>query len=110
MNPELPSQYAIVVGFFLPVIISVILQRGWSTPTKTYVAFDVVLAASLGTAYFEGKVDKANLLTTFFYVLTATITSFKAFWQPTNIAQNIETVTSAEKDNGAQTTDMERAG
>lgn len=93
MKPELLNQYEIVIGFFLPLALSLILQRHWSTPAKAYVSFGVVLLTTFGTAYFEGRVDFDNLLMTFFYVLAATVTSFKAFWQPSGLAQAIETKT-----------------
>jgi hypothetical protein len=93
MNQPLSTQYEIITGFFLPLLLSLILQRHWSTSTKSYVSFGVVLLASFGTAYFQGRVQPDALIATFFTVLTTTIASFKALWQPTGIAQNIETKT-----------------
>lgn len=92
-NPDLLSHWGIVVGFFLPLLLSLILQRHWSTPTKAYVSFGVILVVSAITAYFEGKFASGNLLGVFFSVLAATTVSFQGLWRPTNIAQNLEAAT-----------------
>lgn len=89
-NPELLSQWGVIVGFALPLLLSVILQSHWRTEIKAWVSFGAVLIASAVTAYFEGKFQSGNWLGTFFTVLVATITSFKALWQPTGMAQSIE--------------------
>lgn len=94
MEDAMSGQWAVIVGFFLPLLLSVILQAKWSTALKSVVSFAVVMAATAITAWVEGKVDSANLLSTFFYVLTATIASFKALWQPTGVAQALEKATS----------------
>jgi hypothetical protein len=93
MNPQLLSMYEVITGFFLPPLISVILQRHWSTAAKAWVSFGLVLLVSLGTCYFKGQLTPENYLLSAFTVLTATITSFKALWQPTGLAQTIETKT-----------------
>lgn len=94
MPNDLQSQYAMLVGFFLPPLIALILQHQWPTRLKTIVAFALVLLASIGTAYFENRLDLHQLLPTVFTVLTMTVTSFKALWQPTGAADHIERVTS----------------
>jgi len=94
MNAELATQYEIVAGFFLPPLLSVILQRRWSRATKSYVSFLAVLVTAAGAAYFQNRLDGGDWLHSLFTVLTATIVCFKALWQPTGIAGSIEAKTS----------------
>lgn len=97
MPQDLASQYAMAVGFVLPLVISCILQHHWSTQLKTAVAFVCVLLATAGTAYTQGKLDVHHVGFTLFYVFITAIGSFKGLWQPFGIADGIEKATTITK-------------
>lgn len=89
------EQWALVVGFFLPIVIAVVQQPKWSPALSAVVAFLACGVAAAGTIYFGGaQWDRDHIVNTFLVILVSTIATYHGFWRPTNIAPKIETVTS----------------
>jgi len=87
--------WAIIVGFFSPIVLSVIQQPKWSERVQSIVAFVYSLIAGAITAYFSGAFDSvANAVTAILLVLVATIAFYKGFWKPTGVSPAIEGATS----------------
>lgn len=85
-----------VVGFFLPLGVSVIQQPKWHDGAKAVVTFLLCLIAAAGTAYFEGKLTGQRFATSTLVVFVAAISSYKGLWKPTGTAPKIEAATSTQ--------------
>jgi len=86
--------WAVVVGFFMPILLAIVQQPGWSDPVRSIVMFVASIIAGAGTVYFEGKWDTTNLVTTILLVMVTAIATYKGLWKTTTIAPKIERATS----------------
>lgn len=85
------------VAFFLPLIISVILQAGWSVSVKSLVSFGLCVIAALLTSYVTGHFDTINIGASLFIVFTAAKTLYETLYKPMGVAPAIELSTSVDK-------------
>lgn len=90
------AMWAIIVGFFSPVLLSLILQAKWSARTKAVVAFVVSGVIGLLTAWITGALVGLAPLSVVLLVFVTAIASYGQFWKPTGIAPAIEAATSAK--------------
>jgi hypothetical protein len=86
---SLPNENAAVVGLALPILLSVIIQSKWSTRTQSIVALAACLVVGGGVALLENT----SVAETVGQVIAATFISYKAFWEPTGIADSVESAT-----------------
>lgn len=84
----------LLVGFFLPPALAIIMQPGWSDRLKSVLAFAACLIAGTGVAYFQGDLTGKRFATAALVVLVTAMSTYKGFWKPTTIAPTIETATS----------------
>lgn len=91
-NVATPEQWAVVTGFFIPPLMSVIVQSHWSKEFKTIAAFFICVGATFGQLYFENRLNFQQLLPTLINVLVTSIASFHGFWKPLGI-QKLEKIT-----------------
>ena len=90
--------WGLVAGFFMPVLLAVVQQPGWSQPLRSIVMFVASLAAGAGTVYFAGNWDTENIVTTILLVMVTAIASYKGLWQPTAVAPKVEVATSPKSE------------
>lgn len=88
------EMWALVVGFFLPPLLSVVLQAGWSAAMQSVVAFLACVVAGAGTAYFQGDLTGRRWVEAGLVILVTTIATYKGLWKPTRVAPLIEARTS----------------
>ena len=88
------EMWALVVGFLLPPVLSILMQSGWSQPVQAFVAFVACAVAGAGTAYFQGDLTGRRFVEAGLVVLVTTIATYKGFWKPTRISPTIEEATS----------------
>ena len=93
--------YAALVGFFLPPVLSIVIQTGWSQRVKAAVAFVACLIAGAGTAYLEADLDGRTWVSASLIVLTTGLTTYRNFWKPTGISPAIEARTNLGGDGGS---------
>lgn len=93
-TPEVLTQWDAITAFFLPLLMSLILQCKWQQQTKALFSFVAMLAVSGVSAWLQGRLDPTHFTSSVFFIMTGAIGSYKALWQPTGIAGAIETVTS----------------
>jgi uncharacterized membrane protein len=89
--------WAGIVGFFMPPLLSIVQQPGWSQPLRAIVMFVASIVAALGTVYFTTGTDaftRDNLITTVLVVMVTAIATYKGLWTPTQISPKIEVATS----------------
>lgn len=88
------EMWALVVGFFSPVVLSVIQQPTWPQWARALVTFVFSVVVGGATAWFQNEFNGKDIVTTVLIVLVAAISTYKGLWQPTNVAPAIESVTS----------------
>lgn len=86
--------WAVVVGFFMPILLAIVQQPSWSSPVRSMVMFVASVIAGAGTVYFQGAWDTTNLVTTILFVMVTAIATYKGLWQPTTVVPKIELATS----------------
>ena len=85
------ENWAIIEGFVLPLVISIILRENWGEGTKAVGAFLVCAAFAVGSTYVAGQLDLGNpdfpkLLGNILTVLVVALASYKGLWKPTGVA------------------------
>jgi hypothetical protein len=90
--------WGLVVGFFMPILISVVQQPSWSQSVRSVVMFAASAIAGFGTAWFEGRLNGVDITTAILIVMVTTIATYKGFWQPNGVSPKIEVATSPKKD------------
>lgn len=86
--------WGLIVGFFMPPLLAIVQQPGWSQPVRSLVMFAASIVAAVGTVYFTGDgFDTANLTTTILVVMVTAISTYKGLWVPTGIAPKVEEAT-----------------
>lgn len=88
------EMWALVVGFLLPPVLSIVMQTGWSEAVQSVVAFLGCALAGAGTAYFQGDLTGRRFVEAGLVVLVTAIATYKGFWKPTRISPTIEKATS----------------
>lgn len=84
----------ILVGFFLPVAVSVIKQPRWSKPVKTIAAFVVFVIVGFITAWLAGVLDGATIIRCILVVALSALTFYNSFWKPLGADAKITHATS----------------
>ena len=89
MNMNIET-YQVIIGFFLPVIISTIARPNWPKDLKYWVSFGVVFIAAMGEMFFSGTFNLADIPGTVLSALAMTIGPYLIFWKPSGLAEGIE--------------------
>lgn len=80
-----------LVGTILPMIIAIVQQEGWSSRTRSLVAFGVCLVAAGLTAWLQGQLNSTtDLVKAFGVVYVSAMVTYQHFWSPTGIATTVE--------------------
>lgn len=89
-------QLAALVGFLLPLAISVIQQTHWSDKARSIVAAVIIVIATTITAWANGDLDWDNWAAALITIYTLSQVAYYTFWKKTGIAQKIEKATSVD--------------
>lgn len=92
--PTNAVMWAGVVGFLMPILVSIVVQASWPDWAKSLVAFAASLIAGAGTAHFAGNLVGRDVVSNALIVFTVGIATYYGFWKPTGIAPKIESATS----------------
>ena len=90
MLKDLIGMYEMVVGIFLPLLVSVFVREQWQKSTKLWVSFCFVLAASAGYIFYTGQFDLANVGATVLKIFGVSVTTYKLFWLPSGVTNSLE--------------------
>lgn len=88
------AMWAGLVGFFMPIAVSIVVQQRWTDAQKSAAAFCCCIVAAAGTAWFGGMFDAVDIARNFLIVFTLAVATYYGFWKPTGIAPRIESATS----------------
>ena len=101
VSPSHPSsaidQWTLVLGFLMPLLVSVIVQRHWPRGLKAVVAALTCLTAAVIQLALKNELELSNLGTSVLSILALSITFFKGFWGPIGITGLIESATNITK-------------
>ena len=86
------AQWAIVSGFFMPLIIACIQQPHWNKEFKAAIGFMTCVAATAIQLGIEQKLDAQNFFPTVLLVLTISVSTFGHFWKPLGIADAVRKI------------------
>lgn len=85
-------------GFFLPLLIAVILQSNWSRQGRTLVGAAVVIIASLIGLLLDDRFTWGRWVEASIIVMVVTIVSLYGFWHPLTITPRLERATTITRD------------
>lgn len=88
------QQWSLIVAFFVPPVVALVNQTGWSSKLKSVVFFAVSLVAAAGTAYFQGDLTGKRFLDSALLIVAAGAAYYHGLWKPTEVAPTIEKSTS----------------
>jgi hypothetical protein len=91
--------YSALVGFLLPFLTAVVIQRGWSDQLKAIANALLSLVAAVVITYTEGNLDGDHLrplFLSFLLVFVPSIAAYYGFWRPTTVAPRIEAATGGD--------------
>lgn len=85
--------YSLLVGFFLPPVLSIVQQSNWSNQVRAVVAFLACALAGAGVAYFQGDLTGKRFVTGALVVMVTALATYRNFWKPTGVSPAIESKT-----------------
>lgn len=84
------AQWSALVGFVLPILVSVVVQSKWSRAVRTVIGVAASLAASVVTALVESNLSGQTWATSSIWVLTTAMVSYRNIWVPIGAAPWVE--------------------
>jgi len=87
------DMWTLVVGFVLPLVLSVIIQTGWSPRLQAILAFVVAAIVAAVTLYLKNDLTGRSWVSATLVILVTAIATYHGFWKPTNVANSIESRT-----------------
>jgi hypothetical protein len=87
------EMYSLLVGFFLPPVMSIVQQSSWPDKVRAVVAFLACLVAGAGVAYFQGDLTGKRFVSAALIVMTVGLATYRNFWKPTGVSPAIESKT-----------------
>lgn len=94
------QMWALIVGFALPPVLSLVMQSKWPAQFQALVGFAACAVAGAGTAYFQGDLTGRRFVEAGLVVLVTSIATYHGLWKPTKVAPTIETKTNLDNDEG----------
>lgn len=84
------EMWSLLVGFFLPLVISAIQRASWSNPVRALVALGACVVAALGTVWLAGDFNTKDIVSSVLLVLVTALATYKGLWKPTGVSPGIE--------------------
>jgi len=84
----------LLVGFFLPLVVSFLKQPGWSKKTTTLVTFLVFIVVGAVTVYLLGAFTGRTVVSSILIVAAISLVFYQGFWKPTGVDEKVMVATS----------------
>ena len=92
------AMWALIVSFFMPHVIAVVQQPGWSNGLRSVVTFVACVGAAIGTVLIQrGGWSWHDWVSSTLLILVTAIATYKGLWKPVGIAPAVEGSTSGKK-------------
>lgn len=89
------AMWAGIVGFFMPHLIAVVQQPGWSEGLRSVITFVASVVAAIGTVLIQhGGWSWHDWVSSTLLILVTAIATYHGLWKPTGVAPSIEKSTS----------------
>lgn len=88
--------YMAVLGWLVPMLVSFVNQRGWTSEMKGVVAALVSIGTAAIATALSGNWDGQDMVRNILIVLTLSQISYQTFWRPSHIGPTIEGKTSVQ--------------
>jgi hypothetical protein len=75
------AMWAVIVGFFVPVVVNFIVSADWKPATKTVIAFVTSAVAGAGTAFFTGAYEGLGVPSAILLTFVVAIAAYAQFWK-----------------------------
>ncbi len=82
-----------IIGFFTPIVISLLTQSKWSSRFKSAVLFAWCLLIGLAVSWFTGKLDPGNVVTSTLIVFTFAIAFYAGLWKQLGVTNKVSSWT-----------------
>ena|GEM_PF-3081942 len=87
--------WQVITGFVLPLVLSVIIQSGWSRAAQALAAFAFSVVVTVLQLWIYGQLDGfTDSAQAVLMVFASSIVFYQGFWKPTGVAPAIEEKTS----------------
>lgn len=96
------QQWALIVGFFSPMVVAIFTQKTWSTAARTCVMVVFSVGDGLGTAYFAGSFSGRDIVSCLLVAAVSMIAAYKGLFEPSGIAAAIERASSPKPNRAAR--------
>ena len=93
------QMFSALVGFFLPLAISVVQQPKWPEWFRVLSAVVLCSFTGFGIAYLQGDLDGRSLVSSILIVLTVSLTTYRNVWKASGIAGRVENATAVGNKN-----------
>lgn len=88
-------QLSALVGFLLPLVVSLVKQSGWSVKVQSVVSAVAVGIASLITVWADTGFTWDNWAASLITVFLVSKTSYEHFWKPTGVSPKLDKVSTS---------------
>lgn len=89
------AMWAAIVGFFMPMLLAVVQQPGWSNAVRSIIMFLASCGAAVGTVLIQNDGwDGRDWVSTTLLIMVTAIATYHGLWKPTGVAPSIEKSTS----------------
>lgn len=98
LDPDMSNleMWAILSGFFLPIVIARIQSAQWSDETRAVAGFAVCLVAGVAQVYLQNLLIWTDIVRTLLFTMMAAYIFYLAFWKPLGITKIERGQTSGE--------------
>lgn len=91
------QMWALIVGFFLPLVVAVVVQTSWPSWLKSVTLFVASTVVAFVTVYLTGDLDGRTWLSATLVILVTAIAVYNGIWKPTKVAPAIESATNISR-------------
>lgn len=95
---ETIQYWELITAFLLPLVLSLVMQKNWTSATKAVVMFLFSALIVMGQLYIRDELNNwEDPVSVVLRVVAFTIAFYQGLWKPTGVAPKIEDATSAPK-------------
>ena len=88
------EMWSLIIGVFLPVVIAFFEQPKWNDSQRAIAAVVICIVVGGIQTYLQGQFNVGALSHSILLILVAALTTYKAFWQKTQLVPYLEKLTS----------------
>lgn len=87
------AEWSLVIGFFSPLVISVLQQTGWPKEMRAVVTLLYSIVVAGPTAYFAGNLTGKDFVSAGLLIMVSAISTYQGLWSKVRVTASIERAT-----------------